>query len=393
MLSLLTLIVTCSSTWAGDKPVITVDNVEALPGETVSFVVNLTDGKADTYTAMTLYANFPTTGFTTTGEYTVSSAWAGASATVGDITPSGLATIPFASSNVITGSLVDGLVTVAVKVDDGLAVGDYPVTLSGTMFEYNASDKDYADDVTFYIKVVDRITLDENSTIAPIARTGVNVTVNRTIKANEWSTICLPFTMTKAQADAAFGEGYVIKQYKDYTADIDENTLVTNSITMNFGDYILNALRKLNAGTPYLIMTKQNITSFNVDGVTISPTTNDVNGEETNYGLTGKFKGVLAKTKVPDKGLFISGNTFYYSSGKTNIKAFRGWFELEAILNESLDPGARISFNFEDDTTGITEVHGSNKGAEGTYDLQGRKVEEPTNKGLYIVNGHKVVIK
>ena len=43
-----------------------------------------------------------------------------------------------------------------------------------------------------------KVTLDENSTTAPEASEGaVNVTVNRTIKANEWSTICLPFDMNR----------------------------------------------------------------------------------------------------------------------------------------------------------------------------------------------------
>ncbi len=391
MLSLLTLIVTCSSTWAGDKPVITVDNVEALPGETVSFVVNLTDGKADTYTAMTLYANFPTTGFTTTGEYTVSSAWAGASATVGDITPSGLATIPFASSNVITGSLVDGLVTVAVKVDDGLAVGDYPVTLSGTMFEYNASDKDYADDVTFYIKVVDRITLDENSTIAPIARTGVNVTVNRTIHANEWSTICLPFELAAADAKTVFGDDVQIMRFSSYEAEIDNTSNKINAINLNFTKHT----KKLQVGTPYMIRTTKEIHNFNRDNVNISETVSYTNVEIENDNLdyTGTFKGTFSKTKVPNNGLFISGNKFYYSAGKTNIMAFRGWFELEAILDETVSANANINITFDDETTGIKEIHGSNKSVEGTYDLQGRKVEEPANKGLYIVNGKKVVKK
>ena len=57
--TLLVLAMMGGSALAGDKPVITVADVEALPGQTVSFAVNLTDGKADTYTAMTLYAYFP----------------------------------------------------------------------------------------------------------------------------------------------------------------------------------------------------------------------------------------------------------------------------------------------------------------------------------------------
>ena len=128
-----------------------------------------------------------------------------------------------------------------------------------------------------------------------------------------------------------------------------------------------------------------------MDGVTISATADDVSGKETNYDLAGKFKGVLAKTKVPDKGLFISGNKFYYSTGNTNIMAFRGWFELAAILNEEVAT-SRICFNF-DEATGIQKVNGNSVNMEDTYDLQGRRVTKALKKGLYIKNGKKTVIK
>ena len=72
------------------------------------------------------------------------------------------------------------------------------------------------------------------------------------------------------------------------------------------------------------------------------------------------------------------------------MKGFRGYFDFYDVLTDK-SANSRIDFNF-DETTGIKEVHGSNKSVEGTYDLQGRKVEEPV-KGLYIVNGHQVVIK
>ena len=260
--TLLVLAMMGGSALAGDKPVITVADVEALPGQTVSFAVNLTDGKADTYTAMTLYAYFPTTttGFATTGDYTVASAWKSVSCTVGDITPgTGLATIPFASSNKIQGSAVDNLVTVAFTVDASTPLGVYDVTLKGTMFEYNSSDKDYADDVTFKVTVTDRLTLDENSTVAPTAASGVNVKVKRTIKANEWSTICLPFNMTKANADAVFGSDVKVATYTNYTAVIDESTLIPSAITMNFDTYTMSALKPMKAGTPYLIKTTKDI--------------------------------------------------------------------------------------------------------------------------------------
>ena len=58
-LSLFALIAMGTTAFAGEKPVIAVADVDVLPGETVWASVNLTDGKADTYTAMTLYAQIP----------------------------------------------------------------------------------------------------------------------------------------------------------------------------------------------------------------------------------------------------------------------------------------------------------------------------------------------
>lgn len=391
-LTLFALIAMGGSAMAGEKPVISVTDVEALPGETVSFSVNLVDGKADTYTAMTLNAYFPTEGFTTTGDYTVASTWKGASCTVGDINPvTGLATMPFASSNTITGSAVDNLVTIEFAVANTVPVGEYEVTLKGTMFEYNADDKDYAEDVTFTVKVVDCITLDENSTKAPIARPNVNVRVKRTINANEWSTICLPFAMTAEQVKTAFGNDVVLKEFTGADSDFDNDDNVVG-IKVNFDD--ANAIE---VNHPYVIKVSNNITEFKVNNIVIYPQEDEAYIEFDN-GKTGSRRVVYsgfygtyhAETVVPNECLFLSNNKFWYSTGNTKMKAYRAYFEfLDKLTDKSAN--TRIDFNF-DETTGIKEVHG-NASVEGTYDLQGRKVEKPANKGLYIVNGHKVVIK
>ena len=191
---------------------VTVADVEALPGETVAFSVNLSEGKADTYTAMTLYAQFPATGFTTTGDYTVSEDWKGAMAVVGDVDETGLAKIPFASQNAIAAAEVEGLVTVSFKVGEAVETGQYDVTLKGTMFEYNATDKDYAEDVTFKVNVVKAhtVVLSEDAAEAPAAAEGVIAVVKRSFAAEVWSTICLPFAMSAEQVKAAFGEGVML---------------------------------------------------------------------------------------------------------------------------------------------------------------------------------------
>ena len=383
-LSLLALIAMGSSVMAGETPVISVADVYARPGDVVSFSVNLEDGKADTYTAMTLYAQFPTTGFTTTGAYTVASGWTGASCTVGAVNESGLATIPFASSNPIPGSVVKNLVTVSFQVDNTVATDDYNVTLQGTMFEYNSSDKDYAANVTFTVHVTNGLVLDENSTIAPTAQNGVNVTVNRTIQAGVWNTICLPFNMTEAQLTAAFGNDVELCYFKDYSISGDDITINFLSWDKSYG---------LLKNYPLLIKTNSDVNSFVIENVNIEPDNAEAKYEKNiNPVVTevyGRFIGTMkAGTTVPENNLFLNANKLYYSTGSTVIKGFRGYFWLKDFNPSANAPTFKVD-------GGTTRVEGlSVITDDGTiYNLNGQKVEAPAQKGVYIKNGKKVILK
>ena len=71
---------------------------------------------------------------------------------------------------------------------------------------------------------------------------------------------------------------------------------------------------------------------------------------------------------------------------EASIKGFRAYFELPDGAN-----GARLSFY--DDATGITTVIGADElNDDKAYNLGGQRVQNP-KKGLYIINGKKVVIK
>ncbi len=63
----------------------------------------------------------------------------------------------------------------------------------------------------------------------------------------------------------------------------------------------------------------------------------------------------------------------------------------KAYLNAGTS-GARLSIVFADDATGIKSVEGAKQAAGEYYNLSGQRVVAPT-KGLYIVNGKKVIIK
>ena len=345
---------------------VTVADVEALPGETASFSLNLTSGKPDTYTALSFTAHFPTTGFSTTGEFAVSPSWSGATAVVGEVDDMGEAVIPFASANAIEGINVKDLVSVQVKVDENVSFGEYNVTLSNIMFEYGLSEKDYAEDVSFKIKVVaaHNIELDENSDVLPNAVSVANVRVKRTIKANQWSTICLPFGMSEAQCKAAFGD------------DVQMADFVNTESTYDAGDNVVgisvlfDGVSAMEANHPYIIKVSQNITEFTVDGVDIDPAEEDALVEVDN-GQTGRRRVVYggmygtyhADTELETNALFLSDNKFWYSTGLTKMKAFRAYFYMLDVLSDVENASSRIVLNFEDETTGVGDAsHLNDKG-------------------------------
>lgn len=296
------------------------------------------------------------------------------------------------------------LMRVMIEPSEELPVGtELKGTVKSILFnEYTGSGNighDFADKsftVTIGEPTDGRILLDETSTDVPEAATNVNVRVKRTIKANEWGTICLPFAMTQAQCKTVFGDDVLLKDFTGYeTVEDDEEDIV--GITVNFAD-----AAAIEANHPYLIKVTTPVSEFTVDGVNIDPEEEPT----VSFGFTtGKgskavyhpidFNGTYtANTLVPENDLFLSGNKFWYSTGATSMKAFRAYFEFDDVLTEVESSSARIGMSFNDETTGI----GYNKRETITnntwYTLDGRKLDKkPAEKGIYIRNNKKVVIQ
>ena len=231
-----------------------------------------------------------------------------------------------------------------------------------------------------------RTILDETSTTAPAAATGVDVRVKRTLTANQWNTICLPFAMSAAQCKAAFGDDV---QLADFTSWSSEEDGEGDIVAINVGFTPVTAIE---ANHPYIIKVSSAITSFTADAVDIDPEVEpsvQVGKRKDKKGyLTGTY---VADFLVPEDNLFLSGGKFWYSKGLTKMKAFRAYFEFADVLASVEGSSAPVFISFDGETTGINNVKqtvGDNK----YYNLSGQQVENP-GKGLYIQNGKKVIIK
>ena len=242
-----------------------------------------------------------------------------------------------------------------------------------------------------------RLKFYETSTTLPEYMPGekANVTMYRTIKANQWSTICLPFTLKKTDVHRIFGSDVLIYKFKDYEVTYsDDDDVTPDAIKINFYNFSdsLSAKKHFVGGQPYLIKTTRDIESFEADEVVLYNTVTPIKKDDE-FGTTGWFRGTLVKTVIPEDGLFINNNVFWYSTGKSNIKAFRCWFDLGAVLDkETTDFEARVSMNFIDgEVSGVNNIFVQSD--ENVYDLQGRKVTKVTKKGIYIENGKKKIVK
>ena len=231
------------------------------------------------------------------------------------------------------------------------------------------------------------ITLANNSDNASVieANNGklVNVTLSdRTLyKDGSWNTLCLPFSLTVAQV----------------TNQLDPESLMTlQSSSFSNGTLTLNfvSATSIEAGKPYIIKWTgdSKLESPTFTGVTIANATANVNTD--NVDFIGIYSP-LNITAADNTKLYLSNdNTLYYPNAEMTIGAFRAYFQLKGITAADL-PQSAIVLNFDaEGTTGLNSLTPALSQGEGVYTLDGRKLNAmPTQKGVYIVNGKKVVIK
>ena len=376
---------------------LSVDDVQVLPGTTASYELKI-NVEGGAYSGFQYQMQFPATGFALTSNTTVLPTWQGGVLSVGDLDAEGKTNASaFSSSDkeIPAGDIVIG--TVEFQVSDDVALGEYDVTISGFDFldGTNYVHANGGAPVTFKVKVVDHysIVLDENSTTAPTASSEpVDVIVKRTINANNWSTICLPFAMTEAQVKKAFGDDVQLGDFSSWSSDEDDDG---NIIKLEIG---FTDVKEIEANHPYIIKTSSNIANFTVESV-------DIEVEEEPMVQVGKKKSergyfygtYTADTTVPEDNLFLSGNQFWYSTGNTKMKAFRAFFELADVLTDVEDGNysRQITITFEQDEkiTNISQVENGKSNMSGAiFDLQGRRVNKPV-QGIFIKDGKKIFIE
>ena len=227
----------------------------------------------------------------------------------------------------------------------------------------------------------------------------MNVTLaGRTLyKDGSWNTLCLPFDVALEDSPLA---GATVKELIDAAFDSS-----TGSLTLTFAD-----ATRIEAGQAYLIKwdggTDLGPSDLVFNGVTLSQTLcDDEISVDDSGSATVTFMGTYKKLSytADDKTILFLGadNKLYYPKSGASIGAQRAYFKLSGLNAGDLSTGINsFTLNFGDGetTTGIVEIdNGKMKdddSRDGWFMLDGRKLpSKPTQKGVYINNGCKVVMK
>ena len=235
------------------------------------------------------------------------------------------------------------------------------------------------------VNLVKLVELDEDSESNTIeAKTGVNVTLKRSMVANEWNTICLPFDVSKEQATAAFGEGVKIAQLDDTSTGN-----ILNFVDMS--DY------GMEAAVPYLIKPTVTATTeeYSFKGVEIkeaavTPTKVKTNGNLYFNGIYNKMDVTTDASSGYYAAFLGANNTIFKAKAGGTMKGFRAYF---AIPNSASASALRVVI--DGTATSIknidSEVVESNAPV---YNLQGQRVDgNNLTPGIYVKAGKKFVVK
>jgi uncharacterized protein YjdB len=359
-------------TWeSSDETVATVEDgvVTGVAEGTANITVTTVDGNKTATCVVTVVAATPSTGGTAQFKFTKKADWNSSNWQTVDPIKATFTNdaqsdyVKFARGNTLTLEVVgDSYAITNVKLGyvDGNAPKDETITTTvGTM---NISGTEW-NGVASELVITNSATSSNDARVNMLEVTYVQV-IKTTIGSTGWSTFCsdkaLDFTGLDVKAYMVTGVNGTKVEKLAVNETVPANTPL-----------LLNGV----AAAAYSIPVVESSETSTADNKLVAGTGEDVSAEP---GFA-KYVMVASEGKAVFKKIVRVPATV--PVGKAYLK-----------ISEEEGTAPMFSIDGDDDTTGINSVERGALSVEGCYTLDGRRVENPT-KGLYIVNGKKVIIK
>ena len=262
---------------------------------------------------------------------------------------------------------------VEVLNQSGLAVaGDYHVGKAGGSHENNVYTVSVAKAGIYTVRVYATFDGDNranatngNITVAFAAADAASFSHDVTFAA-DYATLYLGYQVAIPEGV----EAYVVESASDGYAHLVE---IENAIP----ETTAVILKKVGDKTDYRFdYSSENITEFTDNLLEGSIADRYVTGDA--YVLSSGTNGIGLYGAILNK---LDGTAFLNNANKAYL-----------AMQEGVEGIKSYSFRFEGGTTGISEVKGENGEVKAIYDLTGRQVNA-VERGIYIINGKKVLVK
>lgn len=216
---------------------------------------------------------------------------------------------------------------------------------------------------------LDAVTLDEAADNDAFEAKVADVTLKRTLKAEKWNTLVLPFAVSADKVKAQFGEGVEVAEYSN-----------TDGEEINF-----SSTEDIKANVPVLIKptTVGAENTYTFDGVTL------VAGEPKTTGVSYDFVGSYKPYNLATDNYMLYNNQWWKNEEGDNYKVNAFSAYVQATTPEA---AKQLTLVIDGQTTGLklNTVTGNIEGE--TYNLAGQRVAN-SYKGLVIKNGKKIIKK
>jgi len=217
----------------------------------------------------------------------------------------------------------------------------------------------------------------EGESVSVEAADSVNIILRRPMEAEEWTTLCLPFSLSDAQSEALFGKHAHVAE----PTAVEGNTLIFTTL----------ASKDLQAGRPYLIRPTRRVAS-----PTTIPQVSIIATEPSSLQLTDAegrqwtFSGTFSPTDLNDTScaLTVSDHNFALSS-EGRLPALRGVLQLPSGVKAS-----RVRLMLDGSTSAIRLPAHQKKRDRAAYNLRGQRIKNASSdvpSGIYIEEGRKFV--
>ncbi len=249
--------------------------------------------------------------------------------------------------------------------------------------------------------------------------------LNRELNTNKWNSFVLPVNLNAGQVKLAFGGDTKLAQldradgnriyFKCVSLDDNEATaisagklyIINPQLAMTEDEWVSH--RNSNYNIEYNKYYKINQVTFKKANILDSPLVDDEDfqpgaSSDGQMRMAGTYVS-LTKTNenpIPACSYVISGGKWKYAvNGVSKVQGLRGWietskdntsksliFNIDGVDEEEVSTG--IDGLFVDGAETNTSISKT-----GVYSLSGQKISDKTNlpKGIYIVNGRKMIVK